>query len=120
MNSNPYSVSEHQTSGDFQSLGPKFDSQLRVMQIIAVALMMGVLSFCGVVLVITQGEVFGQQGPTLITTIAAVFAGIMVVAHLVVPSIIAKTHLLMLNGKAPANHRLRIVSLHSSAFIRFS
>ena len=103
MKHNPYSVGEHQTSGDLQSLGPKFDSQLRVMQIIAVALMMSVLTFLGVVLVVTKGEVFGQQGPTLITTIAAVFAGMMVVAHLAVPSVIAKTHLRMLNGNAQAN-----------------
>ncbi len=115
MNQNPYSVSEHQNSGDFQSLGPEFNQRLRVMRIIAVALMMGVLSFFGVVLVITQGEVFGQQGPTLITTIAAVFAGMMVVAHLVVPSVIAKTHLRMLNGNVQTNSspENRIASLVS-------
>ncbi len=113
MNQNPYSVSEHQNSGDFQSLGPEFNQRLRVMRIIAVALMMGVLSFFGVVLVITQGEVFGQQGPTLITTIAAVFAGMMVVAHLVVPSVIAKTHLRMLNEMFKRIHHLKIVSRHS-------
>lgn len=117
---NPYLVSEHQASGDFQSLGPKFDSQLRVMQIIAIALMMGVLSFLGIVLVVTKGEVFGQKGPTLITSIAAVFAGMMVVAHVVVPSIIAKTHLRMLNGSDQTNSspENRIASLVSVYQIR--
>jgi ethanolamine utilization protein EutN len=48
MNQNPYSVRNNlRFAGDLQSLGPKFDQQLRVMQIIAVALMMGVLMFFG-------------------------------------------------------------------------
>lgn len=105
MNQSPYSVSEHQTS-DIQSLGPKFDQQLRVMQIIAVALMMGVLSFFGVVLVITEGDVFGQQGPALITTIAAVFAGMMIVAHAVIPSIIANAQLRISNKNVEAGETL--------------
>ena len=115
MNQNPYSVSEQQTSGDLQSLGPKFDQQLRVMQIIAVALMMGVLMFLGVVLVMTQGDVFGMQQPGLITIIAAGFAFIMIVNHFVIPSIIANAQLKRLagGGTSDAEKEQRIASLAS-------
>lgn len=103
MNENPYSVGEHQTSVDLQSLGPKFDQQLRVMQIIAVALMMGVLMFFGVVLVSTKGEVFGQNGPSFLTMFAAAFAGVMVVSHIVVPLMVARSQLKIATGQAPAD-----------------
>ena len=103
MNQNPYSVSEQQSFGDLQSLGPKFDEQLRVMQIIAVALMMGVLMFFGVVLVITKGDVFGQNRGSMLTVIAAAFAGVIVVSQLVVPSIIANAQLRMLKGSIREN-----------------
>ena len=99
MDQNPYSVSEHQTSGDLQSLGPNFDSQLRGMQIIAVALMMGVLMFLGVALVITQGDIFRQGNPEIVTMIAAGFAGLMMVNHLVIPSLITKTRLNQLKSQ---------------------
>lgn len=99
MNQNPYSVSEQQTSGDLQSLGPNFDQQLRVMQIIAVALMMGVLMFFGVVLMITQGAIFGQGNPGMMTMIAAGFAGLMIVNHLIIPALIARAQLNKLNSE---------------------
>lgn len=99
MNQNPYSVSEQQTSGDLQSLGQNFDQQLRVMQIIAVALMMGVLMFLGVVLVMTQGDIFGQGNPGMLTMIAAGFAGLMIVNHLVVPALVTKAQLNKLNSE---------------------
>ena len=102
MHQNPYSVSEQQTSGDLQSLGPKFDQQLRVMQIIAGALMMGVLMFFGVVLVNTQGDIFGQGNPGMMTMIAAGFAGLMIVNHLVIPAVITKAQLTRLKSEAPA------------------
>jgi len=93
MNQNPYSVSEQQTSGDLQSLGPDFDQQLRVMQIIAGALMMGVITFLGVVLVITKGDVLGQGNPGIVTFIATGFAGLMIVNHLVIPGLVMKAQL---------------------------
>lgn len=113
MNPNPYSVGELQTAGDFQSLGAKFDQQLRVMQIIAFALMMGVMSFFGVVLVVTQGNVFGMQQPGLITIIAAGFAFIMIVNHFVIPSIIANAQLKRLAGvgTSDAEKEQRVASL---------
>ena len=113
MNQNPYSVSEQQTSGDLQSLGPKFDQQLRVMQIIAGALMMGVITFLGVVLVITKGNVLGQGNPGIVTMIAAGFAGLMIVNHLVIPSIITKARLNQIKSQDSdgQNSELKLASL---------
>jgi len=99
MNQNPYSVSEQQTSGDVQSLGPAFDQQLRGMQIIASALMMGVLMFFGVVLVIAKGDIFGQGNPGIVTMIAAGFAGLMIVNHLVIPGLVTKAQLNQLKSQ---------------------
>jgi hypothetical protein len=93
MTSNPYSVSEQQPHFDIESLGPDFDPQLRVMQIIAGALMMGVLMFLGVVLVITKGDVLRQENPGIVTMIAAGFAVLMIVNHLVIPGLITKAQL---------------------------
>ena len=101
MNQNPYSVSEQQSFSDLQSLGPKFDQQLRVMQIIAVALMMGVLMFFGVVLVTTQGDIFGQGNPGILTMIAAGFAGLMIVNHLVIPALVTKAQLSKFKSENP-------------------
>jgi hypothetical protein len=77
MNQNPYSVSEQQTFGDLQSLGPNFDQQLRVMQIIAGALM--------------------------------------IVNHLVIPSIITKTRLNQIKSQDSdgQNSELKLASLLS-------
>ena len=113
MNQNPYSVSEQQTSGDLQSLGPDFDQQLRVMQIIAGALMMGVITFLGVVLVITKGNVLGQGNPGIVTMIAAGFAGLMIVNHLVIPSIITKARLNQIKSQDSdgQNSELKLASL---------
>ncbi len=102
MNHNPYSVGESQAAGDLPSPGPKFDQQLRVMQIIDVALMMGVLMFFGVVLVSTQGDIFGQGNPGMMTMIAAGFAGLMIVNHLVIPALITKAQLNKLKSEDPS------------------
>ena len=115
MNQNPYSVSEQQTFGDLQSLGPNFDQQLRVMQIIAGALMMGVITFLGVVLVIIKGNVLGQGKPGIVTMIAAGFAGLMIVNQLVIPSIITKTRLNQIKSQDSdgQNSELKLASLLS-------
>ena len=102
MNHNPYSVGEYQTSDNPQSLGPKFDQELRVLQIIAVALMMGLLMFFGVVLVVTRGDIFGQGNPGIMTMIAAGFAGLMIVNHLVIPALLAKAQLNKLKSEDPS------------------
>ncbi|MFN9717549.1 MAG: hypothetical protein ACK58L_02580 [Planctomycetota bacterium] len=113
MNSTTDSFADRQMPEDPQSLGPKFDQQVRVMQIIVAALLTGVLTFFGVVLVITGGNVFGQNKPQLLTMIAAVFAGMMVIAHVVVPSAISKTHVRTLHGNVQSDSAAesRIASL---------
>lgn len=57
------------------------------MQIIAFALMMGVVVFGVIVMFQTGGQLNGKPG--LLTWIAAGFAGLMIVNHLAIPSIIA-------------------------------
>jgi hypothetical protein len=115
MNQNPYSVSEQQTSDDLQSLGPKFDQQLRVMQIIAGTLMMGVIPFLVFVLVITKGNILGQGNPGIVTMVAAGFAGLMIVNHLVIPSIITKARLNQIKSQDSdgQNSELKLASLLS-------
>jgi hypothetical protein len=93
MNENPYSVGEQPTFNDTRHQGPDLDGDVRGMQIIAVALMAGVLLFFGIVLVTTQGNVFGTQRPELITIIAAGFGILAIVNHLIIPAIIAGAHL---------------------------
>jgi hypothetical protein len=90
---NPYSVGEQPTFGGVGLQGPKFDSSVRTMQIMAAALMMGVLVFLLVVLVITQGEVLGRKNPALISVIAAGFGFLMIVNHFVIPGIISRGQL---------------------------
>ena len=93
MDHNPYSTGDQQSVGNVGLLGPKFDGSIRVMQIISVALMMGVLSFLLVVLVLTQGEVLGLKKPDIISLLAAGFGLVMFVNHLIIPGVIAKQQL---------------------------
>ena len=93
MNHNPYSVGEQPTFGDTGMQGPKFEASVRTMQIIVVALMMGVLSCLLVVLLTTKGNVLGLNKPTLMTLIAAGFGFLMIVNHFVIPGIISKAQL---------------------------
>ena len=91
MEYNPYSVGKEIDSATTGLQGPKFEASVRTMQIIAAALMMGVLMFLGVVLVTTAGRIDGQ--PEMITIIAAGFAFLMLVNHFVIPSIMVKAQL---------------------------
>ena len=91
MNDNPYSVGEQPTFGDTGPPGAKFEASVRMMQIIAAALIMGVLMFLGVVLLATAGRIDGQ--PEMITMIAAGFAFLMLVNHFVIPPFIVKAQL---------------------------
>ncbi len=93
MSDNPYSVGEQPAFGDVRLPGPKFDALVRTMQIIAAALMAGVLLFLGVVLVSTQGHVFSTKAPPLISGIAGGFAFLMIVNHFVIPGILTRTQL---------------------------
>ena len=89
MDHNPYSSGEQQPYGDAALKGPKFEASVRTMQIIAAALMIGVLSFLLVVLLMTKGDVLGLNNPSLITLIAAGFGFLMIVIHFVVPGVIS-------------------------------
>ena len=60
-------------------------------QLIAAALIMGVLMFLGVVLVAPAGKFDGE--PDTMTFIAAGFTFLMLVSHFVIPPIILKTQL---------------------------
>ena len=91
MEHNPYSVGQEIDSTKTGLPGAMFDASLRGMQIIAGALMMGVLMFLGVVLVATAGKFDGQ--PEMITMIASGFAFLMLVNHFVIPPIIIKAQL---------------------------
>jgi len=93
VSDNPYSVGDQPTFGDVRLQGPGFDAVVRTMQIIAAALMTGVLLFLLVVLVITQGDVFSTKSPPLITVIAAGFGFLMLVNHFVIPGIVSQTQL---------------------------
>ena len=93
MNQNPYSVG---SDLDPRNTGPQnetFEGSVRGMQIIAVALMSGVLFFLGIVLMNTQGDVLSFKQPEIITIIAAGFGLLMIVNHFVIPGIIASTQL---------------------------
>lgn len=91
MEHNPYSVGQEIDSTTAGLPGRKFEASVRTMQIIAAALMMGVLMFLGVVLVVTEGKLDGH--PEMITMIAAGFAFLMLVNHFVIPPIIVKAQL---------------------------
>lgn len=94
MEHNPYSVGQEMNSSQTGLLGPhgsQFAASIRTMQIIAAALMMGVLVFLGVVLVVTSGRIDGHPG--MMTMIAAGFAFLMLVNHFVIPPIISKAQL---------------------------
>jgi hypothetical protein len=73
--------------GNLPSSGQAPPANVRTMQIIAFALMMGVVVFGLIVMFQTGGRLNGEPG--MLTWIAAGFAGLMIVNHLAIPSIIA-------------------------------
>ena len=91
MEHNPYSVGQENDSTTAGLPGPKFDASVRTVQIIALALIMGVVIFLGVVLVATASRI--DDSPEMITKIAAGFAFLMLVNHFVIPPIIVKAQL---------------------------
>ena len=91
MDYNPYSVGGEINPTTTGLPGATFATSVRTMQIIAAALMMGVLMFLGVVLITTAGKFDGN--PEFITIIAAGFAFLMLVNHFVIPPIIIRAQL---------------------------
>lgn len=96
---NPFSVGDDLEPQNSGLQGATFEGSVRGMQIIAAAMMAGVLSFFGVVLVTTQGEILGTQAPELITILAAGFGVIAIVNHFVIPRIIAGSQLKQIVSK---------------------
>jgi len=93
VDQDPYSVGNNPDSNDTGFHRASVEGSVRGMQIIAIAMMVGVLSFFGIVLVTTQGNVFGTQSPELITIIAAGFGILAIVNHVIIPAIIAGAQL---------------------------
>ena len=91
MEHNPYSVGQEIDSTTAGLPGPKFEASVRTMQIIALALVIGVLLFLGVVLFTTQGNLNGKPG--VLTMIGAVIGLVMVVNQFVIPGMIVKSQL---------------------------
>jgi hypothetical protein len=122
VNQNPYSVGNNldPQNADFQ--GANFEGSVRGMQIIAVALMSGVLFFLGIVLMSTQGDVLSFKQPEIITIIAAGFGLLMIVNHFVIPGIIASTQLKQLisndfTGSEEATRIDKLVGVYRIQFI---
>jgi len=93
MDNNPYSVGRETSSTANGLPGPKAEAMVRIMQIIAAALMMGVLALLFVVLLVTRGDIGGMQNADLITMIAGGSGFLMIVNHLVIPGIITRAQL---------------------------
>jgi len=91
MNDNPYSVGQGIDSDKSTLQGLEFDGAVRGMQIVAAALMMGVLIFLGVVLIATEGNLTGK--PELLTMMGAGFGFLGIVNCIVIPGMISKAHL---------------------------
>jgi hypothetical protein len=107
---NPYFVGDQLTYGDGGLRGPKFDGSIRTMQIIAGALISGVLIFMGVVLVVTQGNIGGIPNARLMTMIAGGFGFLMIVNHFVIPRIVSGAQLkqLAISGILQQEEQVRV------------
>lgn len=93
MNQNPYSAGNNP---DPRNAGPQnetFEGSVRGMQIIAGALIAGVLVFFGVVLGGTQGDVFGTQTPDIIGILGVLFGLIAIVNQFIISKVIAGAQL---------------------------
>ena len=80
---NPYSVGSQLDGG-----GTTPQASVRSMQIVASALMAGVLFFAAIVAVVTGSKLNGQ--PDVLTWMGGAFAAVAVVIHFVLPPMIAK------------------------------
>jgi len=90
VNDNPYSVGEQPTLNDTNLQGPEFEGAVRGMQVIAAAMMIGVLSFLLVVILTLAGDTLGLNNPSVMTLVAAGFSTLMIVNYFVVPRFVAK------------------------------
>ncbi|MEJ7591051.1 MAG: hypothetical protein WKF77_05845 [Planctomycetaceae bacterium] len=93
MDHNPYAVGQEINPSTTGLPGAKFEASVRTMQIIAAALMMGVLMFLGVVLVVTQGNIGGMKNAAILTMVGAGFGFVMIVTHFTIPGVITRAQL---------------------------
>jgi hypothetical protein len=93
MEHNPYQAGEQQMSVSNDQTFAGAAESVRGMQIIAAAMMTGVLSFMFVVLVATQGNVFGFNKPPVLTRIGAGLGAFLILNHFVVPEIVSSVQL---------------------------
>jgi len=84
--SNPYETGRMDTPNDDVIIA-RLANTLKVSQIISAALVMGVLVFLTIVLVIIRGDVQGLQKAGLLTIIATGFGALMIVNHMILPTI---------------------------------
>lgn len=88
-NQNPYASGRMDAVNDEQIM-TQLAGDLKRTQIVAGALVMGVLVFMGVVLVLIQGNVQGADKAGMLTWISGGFAGLMIMNHLLVPGIVVR------------------------------
>lgn len=93
MNDNPYSVGEQLILDPQSPQGKEFKNALRGLQIVAAALMAGVLIFLPIVLVITRGIILEPEAPGFLAIFGAGFGAFAVFNHFIFPAVIARARL---------------------------
>ena len=88
--SNPYETGRMDAPNDDVIIA-RLANTLKVSQIISAALVMGILVFLTIVLVIIRGDVQGLQKAGLLTIIATGFGALMIVNHMILPTIVVRT-----------------------------
>ena len=92
--SNPYASPNQQNSTDVPS---SVAQGVRGLQIITIAMVLGVLFFMAICLVTHKGDV--DRDPDIVSWIGLGFAGLMIFNHLVIPSFLTKTALVNITGE---------------------
>ena len=93
MDQNPYEVGNNLDPPDAGPQTETFEGSVRSVQIVAGALMAGVLVFFGVVLVSTGGDIFGTQTPEIVGILGVLFGFIAIVNQFIIPKVIAGAQL---------------------------
>ncbi len=86
---NPYQSGRMDALND-DVITTRLANSLKVSQIIAGALVMGVVFFLAIVLVIIRGDLAGLPNAGILTTIATGFGVLMIVNHMILPSIVVR------------------------------
>lgn len=110
MNQNPYSVGNNLDLPSNELQGSNFEGSVRGMQIVAGALMAGILFLLATVLVLTQGDIFNFQQPKVSDIIIVAFGFLMIIIRFVIPRFIASTRLnqIAINGFVEVDEAARV------------